>query len=118
MWKARAVQWQNAGIKVETIAPREGVPLYISGFAMPKNAQNKDSAYAYLNAMLEPAAQEGFAQDMGYNPTVTNAKVPEATQKRIGFTAEEQKRLKDLDYGYIAKNDSALKEWWDKVFKA
>jgi putative spermidine/putrescine transport system substrate-binding protein len=43
--------------------------------------------------------------------------VPEATQKRIGFTAEEQQRLKDLDYGYIAKNDSALKEWWDKVFK-
>ena len=117
MWKARAVQWQNAGIKVETVAPKEGVPLYISGFAMPKNAQNKDGAYAYLNAMLEPAAQEAFAQDMGYNPTVKNAKVPEATQKRIGFTAEEQQRLKDLDYAYIAKNDSALKEWWDKVFK-
>ena len=118
MWKARAVQWQNAGITVETVAPKEGVPLYISGFAIPKNAQNKDGAYAYLNAMLEPAAQEGFAQDMGYNPTVKNAKVPEATQKRIGFTAEEQQRLKDLDYGYIAKNDSALKEWWDKIFKS
>ena len=117
MWKARAVQWQNAGISVETVAPKEGVPLYISGFAIPKNAQNKDGAYAYLNAMLDPAAQEGFAQDMGYNPTVKNVKVPEAIQKRIGFTAEEQQRLRDLDYGYIAKNDAALKEWWDKVFK-
>jgi putative spermidine/putrescine transport system substrate-binding protein len=118
MWKARAVQWQNAGINVQTVAPREGVPLYISGFAIPKNAQNKEGGYAYLNAMLEPAAQVAFAQDMGYNPTVSNAKVPEATQKRIGFTAQEQERLKDLDYGYIAKNDSALKEWWDKVFKS
>src|SRR5262249_8924893 len=36
MWKARAVQWQNAGISVETVAPKEGVPLYISGFAIPK----------------------------------------------------------------------------------
>src|SRR5918993_3459 len=62
MWKARVVQWQNAGISVESVAP-----------------------------------------DL---------------QKRIGFTAEEQKRLVDLDYGYIAKNDQALKEWWDKVFKA
>ena len=35
-----------------------------------------------------------------------------------GFTPEEQSRLLDLDYGYIAKNDAALKEWWDKVFKA
>ena len=54
---------------------------------------------------------------MGYNPTVTNANVAPDLQKRIGFTPEEQKRLVDLDYGYIAKNDQALKEWWDKVFK-
>jgi putative spermidine/putrescine transport system substrate-binding protein len=117
MWKARAVQWQNAGINVETVAPAEGVPLYVSGFVIPKNAPNKEGAHAWLDAMLEPSAQEAFAADMGYNPTVTNAKVPDRTQKRIGFTAEEQKRLKDLDYGYLARNDAALKEWWDKVFK-
>jgi putative spermidine/putrescine transport system substrate-binding protein len=28
------------------------------------------------------------------------------------------KRLRDLDYGYLAKNDAMIKEWWDKVFKA
>ncbi|MCC7046697.1 MAG: extracellular solute-binding protein [Alphaproteobacteria bacterium] len=117
MWKARAVQWQNAGIAVETVAPKEGVPMYVSGFIIPKNAPNKDGAHAWLNAMLEPPAQEAFAVDMGYNATVTNAKVPADTQKRIGFTAEEQKRLVDLDYGYLAQNDSALKEWWDKSFK-
>jgi putative spermidine/putrescine transport system substrate-binding protein len=118
MWKARAVQWQNAGIPVESVAPSEGVPLYISGFSIAKNAPNKDAAYAYINAMLEKPAQEAFAVDMGYNPTVTNAAVAPDLQKRIGFTEDEQKRLLDLDYGYIAKNDQALKEWWDKVFKA
>ena len=76
MWKARAVQWQNAGINVQTVAPKEGVPMYVSGFVMPKNAPNKAGAYAYLDAMMAPSAQEGFAVDMGYNPTVTNAKVP------------------------------------------
>ena len=118
MWKARAVQWQNAGISVESAAPVEGIPLYISGFSIAKNAPNKDTAYAYMNAMMEVPAQEAFAVDMGYNPTVTNAKVAPDLQKRIGFTADEQKRLIDLDYGYIAKNDQAMKEWWDKVFKA
>jgi putative spermidine/putrescine transport system substrate-binding protein len=117
MWKARAVQWQNAGINVETVAPKEGVPMYVSGFVMPKNAPNKIGAYAYLDAMMVPSAQEGFAVDMGYNPTVTNANVPPDVQKRIGFTPEEQKRLVDLDYGYLAKNDSAFREWWDKSFK-
>ena len=117
MWKARAVQWQNAGINVQTIAPKEGVPMYVSGFVVPKNAPNKEGSYTYLNAMLEASAQEGFAADMGYNPTVTNAKVADDLRKRIGFTDEEQKRLVDLDYAYMAKNDSAFKEWWDKSFK-
>jgi putative spermidine/putrescine transport system substrate-binding protein len=118
MWKARVVQWQNAGISVESVAPSEGVPMYVSGFMIPKNAPNKDGGYAYMNAMLEKSAQENFAIDMGYNPTVTNAAVAPDLQKRIGFTKEEESRLVDLDYAYLAKNDAAMKEWWDKVFKA
>jgi putative spermidine/putrescine transport system substrate-binding protein len=118
MWKARVVQWQNAGISVDSAAPSEGVPFYISGFCIPKNAPNKSGAHVFLNAMLEKGAQENFAVDMGYNATVNNANVAADLNARIGFTAEEQKRLVDLDYSYIAKNDAAMKEWWDKVFKA
>jgi putative spermidine/putrescine transport system substrate-binding protein len=118
MWKARVVQWQNAGISVESVAPSEGVPYYISGFCIPKNAPNKAGAHVFLNAMLEKGAQDNFAIDMGYNGTVTNTTVAPDLQKRIGFTPEEEKLLVDLDYGYIAKNDAAMKEWWDKVFKA
>ncbi len=117
MWKARAVQWQNAGIKVETVAPKEGVPMYVSGFVMQKNAPNKDAAYAWLDAMMAPPAQENFAKDMGYNPTVTNANVPDDLQKRIGFTDEEKKRLVDLDYAYMSQNDVAFQDWWNKSFK-
>lgn len=118
MWKARVKQWQDQGISVQASAPREGVPFYISGFCIPKNAPNKAGAHLFLNAMLEKQAQENFAVDMGFNPTVANAVVAPDLNQRIGFTPEEQKLLVDLDYGYIARNDSALKEWWDKVFKA
>jgi putative spermidine/putrescine transport system substrate-binding protein len=117
MWKARVVQWQNAGIPVTSIAPVEGALAYISGFVIPKNAPNKDGAYAYLDAMLEKSAQEAFAVDMGYNPTVSNATVAPDLNKRIGFTPEEVKKLVDLDYDYMNKNDIALKEWWDKELK-
>jgi putative spermidine/putrescine transport system substrate-binding protein len=117
MWKARAVQWQNAGIKVETVAPKEGVPMYVSGFVMQKNAPNKEAAYAWLDAMMAPSAQKNFAIDMGYNPTVTNADVPADVTKRIGFTDDEKKRLVDLDYAYMAKNDVANQDWWNKSFK-
>ena len=117
MWKARVVQWQNAGISVEAIAPSEGALAYVSGFVIPKNAPNKDGSYAYLDAMLEKTAQEAFAIDMGYNPTVTNAAVAADLNKRIGFTPEEVKALVDLDYAYMTQNDVALKEWWDKELK-
>ena len=117
MWKARVVQWQNAGISVEAVTPGEGALAYVSGFVIPRNAPSKDGAYAYLDAMLEQSAQEAFAIDMGYNPTVTNAVVAPDLNKRIGFTPEEVKALVDLDYGYMTKNDVALKEWWDKELK-
>jgi putative spermidine/putrescine transport system substrate-binding protein len=118
MWKARVVQWQNAGIPVAAVAPTEGALAYISGFVIPKNAPNKDGGYAYLDAMLEKSAQEAFAVDMGYNPTVTNAAVTPELNQRIGFTPEEIKKLVDLDYDYMNKNDVALKEWWDKELKS
>lgn len=117
MWKARVVQWQNAGIPVDSIAPTEGALAYVSGLVIPKNAPNKAGSYAYIDAMLEPSAQEAFAIDMGYNPTVTNAKVAPDLNKRIGFTAAEIESLVDLDYGYMTENDVALKEWWDKELK-
>ncbi len=117
MWKARVVQWQNAGISVESIAPAEGLPMYVSGFSIPKNAPNKDGAYAYMNAMLDKGAQENFAIDMGYNPTVTNAVVAPDLNERIGFTKEEIAKLIDLDHGHMTQHDPDLKDWWDKTFK-
>lgn len=117
MWKARTVQWQNSGIKVESVAPSEGAIAYESGFVIPKNAPDKKGAYAYLDAMLEPQAQQNFAKDMGYNPTVTNAPIPAALQKRIGFSEAEVQNLKTPDYDYILKNDAAMKAWWDQDFK-
>ncbi len=118
MWKARVVQWQNANISVDSVAPAEGTLMYVSGFVIAKNAPNKEGAYAYIDAMLEKSAQDNFAIDMGFNPTVGNAAVAADLQKRIGFTAEEVKKLVDLDYDHMNKNDAALKDWWDKELKA
>src|SRR5271170_6298145 len=68
MWKARVVQWQNAGIPVTAVAPTEGTLAYVSGFVIPKNAPNKEGGYAYLDAMLAKSAQEAFAVDMATIP--------------------------------------------------
>jgi putative spermidine/putrescine transport system substrate-binding protein len=67
--------------------------------------------------VLEASAQEAFAVDMGYNPTVSNAKVAPDLVERIGFSPEDVKKLVGLDYQYMTDNDLALKDWWDKSFK-
>ncbi|RAI03203.1 ABC transporter substrate-binding protein [Acuticoccus sediminis] len=118
MWKARVVQWQNAGIPVKAAWPSEGAISYVSGFVVPKNAPHPEGAWAYINAMLEPAAQENFAIDMGYNPTVTNANVAPDLNERIGFKPEEVEKLNNMDYGAILEHDVELKTWWDREFKA
>ena len=118
MWKARAVQWQNQGVPVKVAVPKEGVGLFTSEYLVPKNAPNKAQAYAWLNASMEPSAQAGFAQDMGYNGSVSNYRISDELKARIGFTPEEEKALFQSDYAYLAKQDAQLKDWWDKVFKA
>jgi hypothetical protein len=46
-----------------------------------------------------------------------NAKLPDVIAKRVAFTKDGQAKLLTPNYDYIAKNDAALKEWWDKTFK-
>ena len=118
MWKARAVQWQNAGANIVTVAPKEGIITYVSGFGVPKNAPNQEGSYAFLDAAMEASAQEGFAVDMGYNPVVANAKVAPDLKKRIGFGPEEEKLFVNPDLAFLAKHMGELKDFWDKEFKA
>jgi putative spermidine/putrescine transport system substrate-binding protein len=117
MWKARAVQWKDAGINVQAAVPSEGTLKFVLGWSVPKNAPNEEGAYAFLDAMLEKSAQEGFATELGYPPTVTNAEIAPELNERIGFTQDQLEALIDLDYAYLSENDVALREWWDKSFK-
>ncbi|MCE7029812.1 ABC transporter substrate-binding protein [Jiella avicenniae] len=115
MWKARSLQWQKAGINVLAAVPSEGMVPYVSGFVIPKNAPNKDGAYAYLNALLEPEAQIGFAENMGYAGT-TDVEMPKELQERVSFTPEQIEAMNPLDFEFFAKNDLELKTWWDREF--
>ncbi len=118
MWRARGVQWRTAGIPVEIVYPKEGVVLYVSELAVPKNARNKEAAYAYLNALLDPRPQAAFARSFGYTPTVGNAVVDPDVAAQVEFTPQLQSRFMVQDQEYLAKNDAQLQDWWNKVFKA
>ncbi len=118
-WAYQVVIAKGKGVDLKVGSPSvDGTFFWSDSYAIAVDAPNLDNAYAYMDAMLAKAPQEAFAVDMGYNGTVSGLTIDPALHKRIGFTPEEEKTLKDLDYAFLAKNDAAMKEWWDKVFKA
>jgi putative spermidine/putrescine transport system substrate-binding protein len=117
MWKARGVMWQNAGIPIQMANPKEGIVLYVSEMVMAKNARNKEQAYAWLDALLDPRAQGDFAKQMGYAPTVDNVTLEPSLASRVMFEPEVQTAFILQDQDYLAKADAGLQEWWNKVFK-
>jgi len=44
----------NKGIEVKYVVPKEGSILWFDMLAVPKDAPNPDSAYAYLNYIMDP----------------------------------------------------------------
>nr|WP_283949578.1 extracellular solute-binding protein [Limobrevibacterium gyesilva] len=118
MWLARGYQWRRSGINLRHAEPAEGVTPILYQGAIPKNAQNKAQAYAYLNAMLDPRAQAGFAARMGYVPTVTNATLPDDLAAQIALTPEQQARFRLPDYEYVAQHAAEIFDFWNRQFKA
>ncbi|MBV9858947.1 MAG: extracellular solute-binding protein [Alphaproteobacteria bacterium] len=112
IWLARTVMWQNAEFPVTGRVPEEGGILYISGMVMPKNAPDKEGAYAYMNALLEPSAQQGFAAHMGYLPTVGNANLTGKVAEQLALPKDA--KLVQPDYEEGAKVQPEMNDWWLK----
>jgi putative spermidine/putrescine transport system substrate-binding protein len=118
MWKARALQWKDAGLPLGFVIPKEGaIPVTFEG-GVAKNARNAENGYKYLNAMLAPEGQVQFARSMGYAPTVQNAKLPPDLQARVGFTDDEIKRIFKYDLQALVASKSNFLDFWNKEFKA
>ncbi len=118
MWLARGFMWQKAGIPLKHVVPAEGATTIVFEAGVPKNARNKDNAWRYLDAMLQPQAQIGFADKMGYAPTVVDAALPEELRSRLSLSEAEMGRLLTPNYPYLRQAQPQMLDFWNKQFKA
>lgn len=116
-YRARAAQLATAGVNVKTVVPKEGAWPVSFSFAIPKNAQNKDAAYLYLNQVLSAQAQRAAAEKLYYAPVVTNTPLPGDLERTIGFTPAEVKRFINVDFEYVAKNSPNWQQRWEEQVK-
>lgn len=117
MWKARALQWRDAGLPLAFAIPKEGAIPVTFESAIPKNSRSKESAFKYLNALLDPTGQVHFAKAMGYAPTIRNANLPAELQQRVGFTEAELARIHPYNLKALASQRAASLDFWNKEFK-
>ncbi|MEP7456560.1 extracellular solute-binding protein [Phyllobacterium sp. SB3] len=118
MWQSRGLSWKKGGVPIEIAYPKEGIGLFISDLAIPKNAPNKDAAYVYLNAALDPVAQRAFAAIQGNAPSIDNAVLSAELAANVALPDDPGLKMLLPDQDYISKNDAQLLDWWNKVFKA
>jgi len=118
MWKARALQWQDAGLPLGFVVPKEGAVAVTFEGAVPKNARNAAGAWKFLNAMMDPVGQVEFAKAMGYAPTVRNAILPPDLKARVSFTDAELKRVLPYDSKGLVPQKTEVLDYWNKSFKA
>lgn len=118
MWKARAYQWQQAGLPVAAVVPSEGAIPVTFNAAATTFAENPSGASTVLNAMLDPDLQLLFADAMGYLPTVSNAPISDEMRKTLGFTDSEREAFMPPDYEFLAGQLSDTQTWWNQRFKA
>lgn len=113
-YKARGLQWIKDGIPLGVQYPSEGAIAVTFGASMPQKGPNPEGAYFYLNALLDPTAMAGLAGASFYAPANTKAELSPELREQIDFSDEERKKLRFLDYAYVAKNTAEWLEWWNK----
>lgn len=114
--KARGSQWADqSGQNIVSIVPEEGSMSYISYTCIPANSENKEAAYAYLNAELDPEPQRQFAENMFYAPTVTNVELSPELLKSVGVTEEEQSRLYPVEWDVMQEDLAEMRRLWDEA---
>lgn len=113
-YKARGLQWAKDGLPLGIVYPQEGAVSITFGAVMPRKAPNKEAAYTYLNAMLDPKAMADLAAASFYAPANGAAQLDADLKSRIDFSEAERAKLKFPDYAYVAKNTAEWLEWWNK----
>ncbi len=116
MGMARVIMWQNAGINIAAAFPREGCIVYASGMVVPRNAPDKANAFRYLDAMLAPAAQRGFAAQMGYLPSIDNAQLAPKVARQLSLPTPRPE-LVEPDYAYTTRVQDQVGQWWNKLIQ-
>ncbi|RUX21817.1 extracellular solute-binding protein [Mesorhizobium sp. M7A.F.Ca.US.011.01.1.1] len=122
VWSAVPLETAKQNVKTVAIYPTEGGAVWADAWFIPKNAENIDSAYAYINQALDPQVQASVSKTAVCS-TVSKKAVPlmDETTKALFDYANFDEQFKHIRiYGQpprtsdqYATYDDWLQVWAD-----
>jgi spermidine/putrescine transport system substrate-binding protein len=91
-WDSTAFNLIKEGQPIAYAAPKEGALAWMEGFVIPKNAQNVDAVYEFINWYYTPESGAMFVKATGYNSTARGAEalLPQVTKDFFTNSYTEQ----------------------------
>src|SRR5687768_5877713 len=80
-WSGDIIQAQTRaeeagkGVQIEYVIPKEGAPMWFDMLAIPKDAQNVENAYVFLDYLMRPEVMAGIQNYVAY-PSGNKAALP------------------------------------------
>lgn len=115
--KSRLLQFASEGVNVATAYPSEGALSVIFGLVLPKKAPNPEGGNFYCNALLDPNGLSSLVQKSFYSPANSKTPLPADAEKKILFTAAEQKAMHKSPHLWWVEHRSDLLDFYNKEFK-
>ncbi len=99
------------GVPMKIVVPKEGAVLGIDTISITKGTKKADLAYKFINIVLSPEVQKGWAESEKRSPAVSNVKLSDETAKLPGvMTTEEQWKTMTLPMDQKVRAEK-LGEW-------
>ena len=113
IWLARSFMWRNGGSRSPGSSRRKVRSSMCPAWCCRRTRPTRRPLTRYMNALLQPSAQQGFAAHMGYLPTVEDAPLSGSVGEQLSLP-EPKPKLVTPDYPVLSKAAPELNDWWLK----
>ncbi|MFV0445625.1 MAG: extracellular solute-binding protein [Planctomycetaceae bacterium] len=113
----RAQILKDQGMPIEFAHLSEGAPTIASGWALVKNAPNRDNALALINWMLSDTGQALIAEHLNGIPAVQGVELPADVAATVADVSVLENAYKP-DVDFVVANRASIMDHWARQIEA
>ncbi len=113
-----AARLKKKGVKIEIVAPKEGVFMFEQVFNVLKGSKNKENGYKWINYILRPDTQEKWVRNYFWSPVNKKVQVPDDLKELVPIHGEAMNKIVLWDWKVANGNRDKVIERWNKEMRS